>query len=374
MDRTENEIKRFLAINVFGNWEETHHLNGFIPHISMDETIDMKKLQLVYHMGGILHLGLINEYFFPNFDQYYNRLKDFVLNADWYDKGESLKILKSADNPHGSYFHDSTIKLPKNLFGDIKGVFFDRIDITVRGINSREFNDHFWYNFDLGYDRAATMTSWSGTRTVKAKCTYVFNEFIYDDALQGVIAAVMSVLMSAYQDCVANGPSRYIGLQTGTKKYAENTRKFLEGGDEPWKKAVGRVMKETDFILKRLENIPKYVEEETFHNIDFDKYAPVPEETIEKASQIIFNSYQFKELDRLGFLLDDAVKKLEDADEREACQIWNRCSKQKVESKKELEWILSTKVMAVTRLAASHLAFWFIYNENQNVRSLRSLR
>lgn len=363
MTTLDDGLTRYLTNATYVLWTHDTWCPGwhFTPKTYSFERNKQNVLNKIWRLN---YTALCEKILFPNFVTYEDRVAQTVsaqVSAEW----EKPVIIPKCDAfPEGESYRKCVIRLPKNLFHGIDGCFLQDIDCQITCIAPRQNEDvFFWHNLEWEYDRRATLNSWNGEllKIVKGRGTLIVGETMFhEDLLVRVVTAISSLLLSAYSDYteISSHPDSYQYVHThfGKTRYRHNLDTLLCQSEEPALRNVGDLIVKVAGIDKALKD-PKKFSAPHSSVPEIERFA---ENSVDIVSKVYKKTAGYRQLKEMENLLNKTIPLIQSADERQICESWNRCVRQKVRTKEQLVESLRSKCQAVTQKSLTLLAMHFI--------------
>ena len=363
MTTLDDELTRYLTNATYVHWTHDVWSPGW-HHMPITHSFERNKQNVLNKIWRLNYTALCEKILFPNFVAYEARVAQAVtaqVNAEW---EKPVLIPKCDAFPEGESYRKCVIRLPKNLFHGIDGCFLQDIDCQITCIAPRQNEDvFFWHNLEWEYDRRATLNSWNGElfKVVKGWGTLIVNEIMFhEDLLMRVVAAITSLLLSAYSDYteISSHPDsfQFVHTHIGRTRFRHNIETLLCQSGYSAKQSLGDLILKVAEIEEAMKDPKKF--SSPSHSVqEIEHFA---ENSVDILSKVYKKTTGYRQLKEIEKLLNKTLTLIQPMDEYPVCELWNRCVRQKVRTKDQLVESLRSKCQAVTQKGLTLLAMHFI--------------
>lgn len=305
-----------------------------------------RKEELIAQFKELRCNELVGRQLLPDYDLYEERVSKFFQNEmkkGWPFIGD---ILKSKEFPRGGGYSILRPEIPNNIFADIPDSFISSLNLELKlYVVSVDHRDYCWRNMELDYNRKKFIESVKAGKKgrLSAKLTLVlpFRAFPAPNKHRFPTLIVMALLCRAYNDaCLVNGNYLWASNTLGRMKYRDNSRKLMGMSD--------------DMCLHSMYDLFHSIHEmESRMNVSDDVLLLTPEHTespVDTVSQLmekVNGTRTMHQLRELEGKLESTLRLVENYEEDKLVGLWNRCSRAKVSSKKDIVSMLKCKVDTV---------------------------
>lgn len=339
-----DEFRSFAACAEYTHWDSVYN-----SRISYNRN---RKAMILNELKSNMHYGLIDKYLFPDYDKYEQAVSVFMKDKCRNPHNDSLfvlqNILKTQECPQGGTYHIMTLRFPKDIFRSIDNTFIKSFDYTLKCIVIDNWKAYFWRNSEFDYDRKMSLDSlhdgvydvFRGHSTIVVSSTV---SYIGDFALTHIIDNVMLAVMTAYMDSGLRWSSETLGKQ----KYVHNIDRLLLESDDMCKVKIGRLLKGIQKVRNSLNDPETFVGHDDITDVFIRLFHPdfdCPENEIGYYySNCLEKTHGYRQMAELDRQLNEIGTMLHENDGKELCDVWNRCSSNKVTDKTELLQQLESK-------------------------------